>query len=80
METVRAIFENGVFRPLTPPELPEHCEVVFVPWVVPAQEIADPPSARSGLIGLLKDRDDIVEDILAVMKERRERPLRTEDV
>lgn len=29
--TVRAIFEDGVFRPLAPIDLPEHCEVVFEP-------------------------------------------------
>ena len=29
--TVRAIFENGVFRPLEKVELPEHVEVEFEP-------------------------------------------------
>ena len=31
MTTVRAIFENGVFRPTDPVELPERCEVEFEP-------------------------------------------------
>ncbi|MDZ4779567.1 MAG: antitoxin family protein [Planctomycetia bacterium] len=37
MELVRAVYENGVFRPIAPPDLPEHCEVEFVPQVVGAQ-------------------------------------------
>jgi len=31
MNTVHAIFENGVFRPLERVELPESCEVEFEP-------------------------------------------------
>jgi predicted DNA-binding antitoxin AbrB/MazE fold protein len=31
MKTVHAIFENGVFRPTGPVELPERCEVEFEP-------------------------------------------------
>jgi predicted DNA-binding antitoxin AbrB/MazE fold protein len=31
MTTVRAIFENGVFRPTQRVELPERCEVEFEP-------------------------------------------------
>jgi predicted DNA-binding antitoxin AbrB/MazE fold protein len=34
METVRAIFEHGVFRPLVPVELPEHAEYDFEPRLV----------------------------------------------
>jgi predicted DNA-binding antitoxin AbrB/MazE fold protein len=34
METIHAIFENGVFRPVVPVQLPEHCEVAFEPRVV----------------------------------------------
>ena len=38
MSLIQAIFENGVFRPLKPVELPEACEVEFEPRVVrPAQ-------------------------------------------
>ncbi len=34
MQTVHAIFENGVFRPKEPISLPEKCEVEFEPRVV----------------------------------------------
>ncbi|MEX0867345.1 MAG: antitoxin family protein [Pirellulales bacterium] len=34
MKTVYAVFENGVFRPTEPVELPEHCQVEFVPRMV----------------------------------------------
>ena len=34
MKTVHAIYENGVFRPTEPVELPEACHVVFEPLVV----------------------------------------------
>ena len=39
MSMVRAIYEAGVFRPLTPPELPEGAEVEFEVHVVPAGDI-----------------------------------------
>jgi predicted DNA-binding antitoxin AbrB/MazE fold protein len=35
-KTVHAIFENGVFRPTGPVELPEGCEVQFEPRAVNA--------------------------------------------
>ena len=31
MKTIRAIYENGVFRPIEEIDLPEHCEVEFEP-------------------------------------------------
>ena len=34
MSTIHAIFEDGIFRPTGPVELPERCEVVFEPRVV----------------------------------------------
>jgi predicted DNA-binding antitoxin AbrB/MazE fold protein len=34
MTPIHAIFENGVFRPLQPVELPEACEVEFEPRLV----------------------------------------------
>jgi predicted DNA-binding antitoxin AbrB/MazE fold protein len=33
MSPVHAIYENGAFRPLTAVDLPEHCEVSFVPKI-----------------------------------------------
>ena len=34
MSTVRAVFENGVFRPSGKVDLPERCEVEFEPKIV----------------------------------------------
>lgn len=34
MKIVHAIYENGVFRPIDPVELPEACHVVFEPQLV----------------------------------------------
>lgn len=31
MKVIHAIFENGVFRPTEPVDLPERCEVIFEP-------------------------------------------------
>lgn len=33
-KTIHAIYENGVFRPVEPVELPEHTPVEFEPRVV----------------------------------------------
>jgi predicted DNA-binding antitoxin AbrB/MazE fold protein len=41
MPTVRAIFENGVFRPTQKVPLPEHSEVEFEPRPVPHQPKTD---------------------------------------
>jgi len=45
--TVRAIFENGVFRPLEPVSLPEHSAVEFEPR--PISESDDHRAARARL-------------------------------
>lgn len=34
LKTIHAVFENGVFRPTQPVDLPEPCEVEFEPRVV----------------------------------------------
>lgn len=39
--TIHAIYEDGVFRPVEPVELPEHCEVVFDPVIVPKKKDRD---------------------------------------
>jgi predicted DNA-binding antitoxin AbrB/MazE fold protein len=38
MKTVRAVYENGVFRPTEPPELREHSIVEFEPRPLEALE------------------------------------------
>jgi predicted DNA-binding antitoxin AbrB/MazE fold protein len=43
MNTVHAIFEKGVFRPIEPVDLPEHSKVEFEPRVVkPGAELPSP--------------------------------------
>ena len=42
MKTVQAVYENGVFRPSGPVELPEHAKVEFEP----RQVIVRPPEAE----------------------------------
>jgi predicted DNA-binding antitoxin AbrB/MazE fold protein len=34
MQPIHAVFENGVFRPQSPVDLPENCHVVFEPQIV----------------------------------------------
>lgn len=38
MKTIHAVYENGVFRPKEPVELPESCEVEFEPRLVAGSE------------------------------------------
>jgi predicted DNA-binding antitoxin AbrB/MazE fold protein len=42
MGTIHAIFENGVFRPVVPVELPERAEYAFEPRLVA------PPTGENG--------------------------------
>jgi predicted DNA-binding antitoxin AbrB/MazE fold protein len=51
-KTIHAVFENGVFRPTGPVDLPESCEVEFEPRTVnpvtkpPGEEAAASPGRR----------------------------------
>lgn len=38
METVHAIYENGVFRPMGPIQLPENSKVEFEPRLVDSED------------------------------------------
>jgi hypothetical protein len=55
MQTIHAIFENGVFRPVVPIELPEQAEFAFEPRLVAAPSAANGappephPSSEEGL-------------------------------
>ncbi|MDZ4657814.1 MAG: antitoxin family protein [Bythopirellula sp.] len=70
MQTIHAIFENGVFRPVVPVELPEQAEFAFEPRLVsePASENGAAPDPRhvseEGLlnVGLL--------NVYAILSER----------
>lgn len=39
IETIHAVFENGVFRPIGPVKLPESCEVEFEPRLVSRRQM-----------------------------------------
>ena len=53
MQTIHAIFENGVFRPVVPVELPEQAEFAFEPRLV-----AEPTSDN----GAAPDSDRVPEE------------------
>jgi len=38
MKRIHAIYENGVFRPVDPVELPDNCEVEFEPRIIDAAD------------------------------------------
>ena len=50
---IRAVYENGVFRPLVPVKLPENCEVEFEPRPVNPR---DPSSALDEVSAVLSER------------------------
>lgn len=53
MATIHATYEEGVFRPNTPVDLPERCKVEFEPRIVgPAAEAG----ALDAIYGVLRER------------------------
>jgi len=54
MNTIRAIFENGVFRPTQPVALPEQCEVEFEPRIVNGDPA--PPGVLDEIYAILAER------------------------
>jgi predicted DNA-binding antitoxin AbrB/MazE fold protein len=55
METVHAIYENGVFRPTVPVDLPEHTPVEFEPRLkAEASENGEQPAKADLSPGLAK--------------------------
>jgi predicted DNA-binding antitoxin AbrB/MazE fold protein len=63
--TVNAVYENGVFRPTGPVELPEGAAVRFVPEVVPPGLPPEPDGHRERLIAILTRSVDTGEPELA---------------
>lgn len=55
MKPVHAVFENGVFRPTEPVELPEHSEVEFEPRLV-ADARDHERAAPGGVYDVLSER------------------------
>lgn len=54
MKTIRAVYENGVFRPTEPVELPEPCTVEFEPR--PVLEDERKRAARDAVYAVLAER------------------------
>ena len=50
MNTVHAIYEDGVFRPSEKVELPEHCKVEFEPRVVENHQWPVPSEAMYAIL------------------------------
>jgi predicted DNA-binding antitoxin AbrB/MazE fold protein len=61
MDTIHAVFENGVFRPYLPVQLPEHCEVTFEPRIVNG----DAKQNLQAIFAVLDERYDTGEPDLA---------------
>lgn len=65
MNTIHAVFENGVFRPLVPVDLADQTKVEFEPRVVESATAAgqEPLTASdllaSGLVGIWAERADM---------------------
>jgi predicted DNA-binding antitoxin AbrB/MazE fold protein len=55
MSTVHAKFEDGIFKPVGPVELPDHCEVEFEPRVVVPPSV---PDAVSKVYEIMARRHD----------------------
>jgi predicted DNA-binding antitoxin AbrB/MazE fold protein len=49
MKTIHAIYENGVFRPVEPVDLPEQTPVEFEPRVLTEAPPSTPPPMSEGL-------------------------------
>lgn len=56
MKTIRAVFENGVFRPTEPVDLPEGCEVTLEPRQTPEQQA--PSVHLKRIYALLNESED----------------------
>jgi predicted DNA-binding antitoxin AbrB/MazE fold protein len=56
MKSIRAVYENGVFRPIDEVDLPEHCEVTIDPIPV------DPDLAR-----IMRVTPEDMEEIYRIM-------------
>ncbi len=54
MATVRAIYENGIFRPTEPVDLPPSCEVEFEPRLV--NGVTAPPGPLDAIYQTLNER------------------------
>ena len=56
MATIHAVYENGVFRPREPVQLPEACEVEFEPRLVAPSVPAAVDGPLKGVYAVLSQR------------------------
>jgi predicted DNA-binding antitoxin AbrB/MazE fold protein len=56
MKVIHAVYENGVFRPTGPVDLPEHCRVEFEPKVL--ADAARPVDGLDRIYEILGERYD----------------------
>ncbi|MEW6261837.1 MAG: antitoxin family protein [Thermodesulfobacteriota bacterium] len=54
MKTIQAVYENGVFRPLEPVNLPEHAKVEFEPRLSGRNAVRE--EAKDRIYKLLAER------------------------
>jgi predicted DNA-binding antitoxin AbrB/MazE fold protein len=57
MSTIQAIYENGVFRPLVPVELPEMVQVEFEPRIVDTKLASERQQRVYSILGQSFDTD-----------------------
>lgn len=65
MQTIYAVFENGVFRPVTPVALPEQAEYVFEPRLV-----ANPKASNGTALERDAHSEDGLRNVYAILSER----------
>ena len=74
-EPIEAVYENGVFRPLGPVDLPEHAHVRIEPADTGAEASITSPSPQRAT-GALADLPHWDEDLAAIYAERLQSPCR----
>lgn len=53
MRPIQAIYEDGVFRPTEPVDLPEHCRVEFEPRIIETEQA---PASLDEVYSVLRER------------------------
>lgn len=72
MGTIHATYEEGVFRPNTPVDLPERCKVEFEPRIV--SPAAADARALDAIYGVLAERYQSGEDGVAARHDEHQPP------
>lgn len=72
MSVIHAIYENGVFRPTEPVELPDRCRVEFEPKLIeaeklPMKERPAPGLGKGSLIYMAPDFDEPLDEFKEYM-------------